>query len=1041
LKAIAVATGYTNSAAKSGTYTINATTVATPIFSPVAGTYTGTQNVTISCATSGATIYYTTNGGNPTTNSTKYTGAIAVSSTNTLKALAVKSGLTNSAVATATYTINTPTAATPTFSPVAGTYTGTQSVTISDTTSGATIYYTTDSSTPTASSTLYAGAISVASSKTIKAIAIATGYTNSAVASAAYVINIPTVATPNFSPVAGTYTGTQSVTISCATSGATIYYTTNGGNPTTSSTKYTGAISVTSTKTVKAIAVLSGYANSAIASATYTINAPTAATPTFSPVAGTYTSAQSVTISDTTSGAKIYYTTDGSTPSATSTLYSGAISVAATTTIKAIAIASGYTNSAVASAAYTINIPVATTPTFSPAAGTYTSTQSVTISTTTTGASVYYTTDGSNPTTSSTKYTAAISVSSSQTLNAIAVLSGYTNSAVASAAYVINTPSVSNIILNPSFETENGSAPANWTADQEGTNNTTFTYQTSGHTGSRSTKVQITSYTDGFSDYFFAPQNVTAGANYKFSFWYQSDVTTEVDATITTTSGSSTPMYVGTVPASSAWSQYTTTVTMPSDAAKATVYDYIYSAGYLVTDDYDLSLMAATPTFSLASGTYANAQSVTISDTTSGATIYYTTDGSTPTASSTKYTGAIAVSVTTIIKAIAIASGYADSAVGSATYTIGTGSHLNESLDDGWVGDHGTVTHDSSVKHDGTASLKIVTTTDGLACEASKTVGLHSLGTDNFSIFVRSDDWADVAAAQILLSEDSSMTNFFYLNFLDYALDLTNNEWYEMTFTRSEFGSVGNPDWNNISDIILRGWSSNGKTPTIYFDTLKSFSQGTKGHVSVVFDDGWDTQYSQAFTYMQTKGIRGNIFVIPTLIGQSGRVTQANLDAMAAANWDISGHGEFRLTTMSEADLRSDVTTTKAYLDGKGYKGRNIFAYPEGQNNDLVRSVIGQSYGYARTINAFNQPLGYISPYRINAFSSIDTTSVDYTKKYIDDAIANDEWAILVYHKIVASPTIETEYSIANFKAVIDYIVASGVDYSPMSEVLANSAN
>ena len=83
-------------------------------------------------------------------------------------------------------------------------------------------------------------------------------------------------ATPVFAPPAGTYSTTQSVTITDATSGATIYYTTNGSTPTTASTKYTAAISVSSTETIKAIAVATGYANSAVASATYTINSTTA---------------------------------------------------------------------------------------------------------------------------------------------------------------------------------------------------------------------------------------------------------------------------------------------------------------------------------------------------------------------------------------------------------------------------------------------------------------------------------------------------------------------------------------------------------------------------------------------------------------------------------------------------------------------------------------------------------------------------------------------------------------------------------------------
>jgi hypothetical protein len=78
--------------------------------------------------------------------------------------------------------------------------------------------------------------------------------------------------TPTFSPAAGTYTSPQMVTISDATAGATIYYTIDGKNPTTASTVYTGTITVNSTETIKAIATATGFANSAVASATYTFN-------------------------------------------------------------------------------------------------------------------------------------------------------------------------------------------------------------------------------------------------------------------------------------------------------------------------------------------------------------------------------------------------------------------------------------------------------------------------------------------------------------------------------------------------------------------------------------------------------------------------------------------------------------------------------------------------------------------------------------------------------------------------------------------------
>jgi hypothetical protein len=100
------------SSSSSITETIQTPQTATPAFSPTAGTYTAAQSVTISDSTAGATIYYTINGTTPTTSSTKYTSSIAVSATETIKAIATATGYTTSAVASATYTIQTSAVAT-----------------------------------------------------------------------------------------------------------------------------------------------------------------------------------------------------------------------------------------------------------------------------------------------------------------------------------------------------------------------------------------------------------------------------------------------------------------------------------------------------------------------------------------------------------------------------------------------------------------------------------------------------------------------------------------------------------------------------------------------------------------------------------------------------------------------------------------------------------------------------------------------------------------------------------------------------------------
>ena len=174
------------------------------------------------------------------------------------------------------FTGSATTAVAPVFTPAAGNYAAAQSVTLASSTQGAQIYYTVDGSTPTAKSSLYAAAIPVKSSMTISAIAVASGYTNSSVAQAAYVIETA-AGTPSFSPAGGNYTGKQSVTLTSTTPGATIYYTVNGSTPTTASAKYGGAIVVSGNTTIEALAAASGYLNSAVASAGYTITQPTLA--------------------------------------------------------------------------------------------------------------------------------------------------------------------------------------------------------------------------------------------------------------------------------------------------------------------------------------------------------------------------------------------------------------------------------------------------------------------------------------------------------------------------------------------------------------------------------------------------------------------------------------------------------------------------------------------------------------------------------------------------------------------------------------------
>ena len=330
--------------------------------------------VTISCLQEGAQLYYTTDGKDPTPESTPYMSPIPVEHNMTVKAIGTFIDMQTSDVASLvidTFTVSKPVIQ----------FANLQ-IHMSCATPQSSIYYTLDGSDPTGTGgLLYTGPVPVTSNCTVKAVAKRIDFNNSEVVTFELDVNNVKVATPEFT-IAGNV-----ITVASLTNDVQLVYTLDGSEPNETSTPYSGSITLEHNCIVKVKAYKAGHLASE--TATLVVDWFYAELPVMS-VSGDETT---LTITCSTPGAVIHYEIGGAVPTEESPVYEAPLILTDNRVVKAIAIAPNFNNSEVA--------------TFQP--GTHACEPAViasngrtaTVSTKTQDARIYYTTNGSSPNESS----------------------------------------------------------------------------------------------------------------------------------------------------------------------------------------------------------------------------------------------------------------------------------------------------------------------------------------------------------------------------------------------------------------------------------------------------------------------------------------------------------------------------------------------------------------------------------------------------------------------------------------------------------------
>lgn len=241
------------------------------------------------------------------------------------------------------------------------------------------------------------------------------------------------VATPVFSTEGGTYESAIDILISCTTPQATIRFTTDNTEPTSSSMVFSEVLHLSTNTTLKAKAFKSGWIASSTNSANYVFSA--VAAPVIDPPGALYETPQTISMSCETPLAQIRWTSDGTIPTQAANLYTAPIIISTSKTVKAVAFLADKMPSPVSSETYTLQVQA---PVFSPQGGSFSTPQMVSISCSTADVQIAYTLDGSLPTEASSIYTHPLNINSNTIVTARAFKSGWNPSIIKTSPYQIN---------------------------------------------------------------------------------------------------------------------------------------------------------------------------------------------------------------------------------------------------------------------------------------------------------------------------------------------------------------------------------------------------------------------------------------------------------------------------------------------------------------------------------------------------------------------------------------------------------------------------
>ena len=228
---------------------------------------------------------------------------------------------------------------------------------------------------------------------------------------------------------------------------------------------------------------------------------------------------------------------------------------------------------------------------------------------------------------------------------------------------------------------------------------------------------------------------------------------------------------------------------------------------------------------------------------------------------------------------------------------------------------------------------------------------------------------------------------------------------------------------NNNADYIITKLTLPSKNEHHEVITVSK----NKGNIIIMMDDGFKSQYTVGYKYMNKKSMRGSIAVITNFIGRPGYLNEAQLYRLHNDGWDLLNHthNHKNLRTLSYQEQLDEINESSKWLEKKGYGiNNNILIYPYGSfNEDTIKILKEFDFIGARGItDGFNNKTPD-NPYNIKVKNVLSNIEPQTVYKWIDYTQENNLTLILLFHKL--EPITDSslmQYEENKFYEIIDYV-------------------